>query len=934
MTDHPANLLSTLRGTRLIVVSFLAIALLVALGRAFAGAYVEILWQAQSGYLSAFWTRVLWEWGLRAVAGTVVAILVFVNLKVASTTLGGIQIRRRFGNLEISEQIPKRYVMLSMLVAAVVLGLWFGASLPANLGRRALLLVNAEPWGIAEPILGHDVSFYVFSLPVLASGLIYALATTFLVFTLATAGYAATGALSWSRGRIAAHDLARLHLGLILGLFFLLLAGRLWLGRYLLLIDGNSDVQGIFGYADAAARLPAMQTLAVISIGAAIGAVWGAWKNRPTLLIASVASVVLGSIVIGEFYPSLVQRFKVEPNELIEESPYIEHNLEHTRIGFGLDLLERRSFEYDPAETVDWSGAARQFAGLPVWNRGALLATYRELEALYPFYDFVDVTIDRYPGPGGPVPVALSVRQVDPEGIQEPTWQNLHIQKLYVAGMGAVASLASIRSPQGRPEMLMTGRPPETSDVPALDGLDLTRPEVFFGTRLQQPYAVVNPGPEEYLAPDSAPGVPGVDFPRGIQLTSRIRRALLAWRFRDANLLIAPALTEESRFIFRRRVVERAVAVAPFLGFPDAPYPVVADGRVVWILEGFTTTGAFPLSTVNALGNFRSARVTYVRNSFKVTVDAVSGQVDLYRVPIEDPLADTYARAYPGLFKPISEMPPELRDHIRYSRELLNLQGRVLLRYHQETAPVFYGQEDVWEEPQELAENTSPVQYRAEYGLYQLPGEGEARYQLTTVFVPAGRQNLTAVLVARTDALGEPELILIDVEVEDQVPGPRQIEALVEQDPQISQQFSLWRTGGSEVWTGHLHLVPIGNRILYLEPVFLVAQEDAIPELRRFVVSDGVRVAMTESLADAIGQLAGFDVLTGGTDVPAVTDLPAVTALGDGETPGVGTTDWPSAALDLLEEAESRARDGDWEGFGEALDRLRELLRTLEAGGS
>ena len=501
--------------------------------------------------------------------------------------------------------------------------------------------------------------------------------------------------------------------------------------------------------------------------------------------------------------------------------------------------------------------------------------------------------------------------------------------------MGAVASLASIRSPEGRPEMLMTGIPPEaSSDAPALDGLELTRPEIFFGTRLQPPYAVVNPGPEQYLAPDSAPGVPGVDFPRGIQLTSRIRRALLAWRFRDANLLIAPALNEESRFIFRRRVVERAVAVAPFLGFPEAPYPVVADGRVVWILEGFTSTGGFPLSTVNAFGNFGSARVTYVRNSFKVTVDAVSGQVDLYRVPIEDPLADTYGRAYPDLFKPISEMPPEIRDHIRYSRELLNLQGRVLLRYHQETAPAFYGQQDVWDEPQELAENTSPVQYRPEYGLYQLPGEDEARYQLTTVFVPAGRQNLTGVLVARTDASGEPELNLIDVAVEDQVPGPRQIEALVEQDPQISQQFSLWRTGGSEVWTGHLHLVPIGNRFLYLEPVFLAAEEDAIPELRRFVVSDGVRVAMTESLGDAIGQLAGLDVPTAVNDLSAVTNLSEVTDLSEGAPPGVATADWPSAALILLEEAESRAREGDWQGFGEALDRLRALLRTLEAGGA
>lgn len=923
MSGPSANLLSTLRGTRLVILAFLTVALLVAFGRALTGAYVEILWQSQAGYISAFWTRVLWEWGVRLVAGVAVGILVFVNLKVAATTLGGIQIRRRFGNLEISEQIPKHYVTWGMVFAAVLLGVWFGASLPSNLGRTILLLINAEPWGLVDPIHGLDVSFYVFSVPVLGLSLVYTLTTTFLVFTLATAGYAATGAVTWSRGRLTAHPAAQKHLGVILGVFFLLLAGRFSLGRYVLLRAGGSAVQGIFGYADAAARLPAMQTLTVISVVAAAAVVWGAWKNRPTVVIAACASVVLGTGLIGELYPSLVQRFKVQPNELAEETPFIEHNLEYTRIGFGLapDVLDRRSFAYSETAPVDWTEAARQFSGLPVWNRGPLLTTYAELEALFPYYNFSAVTIDRYVGPEGPVPVALSVREINPGGIQDPNWQNVHLRERYVAGMGAVASLASTRSPQGRPEMLITGIPPKSSPrATPLRGLDLTRPQIFFGTQIQQRYAVVNPGPDQYLAPDSTLGVAGIDFPPGIQLTSGIRTALLAWRFRSVDLLFASEVTEESRFIFRRRVVERAVAVAPFLSFPEAPYPIVAGGRVVWMMEGFTTTAAFPLSTVNAFGTFRS-RVTYVRNSFKVTIDAVSGRIDLYRVPIEDPLADTYARAYPDLFKPISEMPPEIREHIRYSQAFLDLQGRVLRQYHQETAPEFHGQQDVWDEPQELSQNTNRIPYRAEYGLYRLPGEEEARFQLTTVFVPTTRQNLTAVLVARTDAFGVPELILIDLSVDDGILGPRQIESLVEQDPVISQQFSLWRTGGSQVWTGHLHVVPVGNRFLYMEPVFLAAEQDAIPELRRFVVSDGVRVEMTESLADAIAQLAGFDAPTAVTEVADVALLPETTSA------------WPAAALDLLEDADARARAGDWQGYGEALERLRALLSRLEAGG-
>jgi uncharacterized membrane protein (UPF0182 family) len=252
----------------------------------------------------------------------------------------------------------------------------------------------------------------------------------------------------------------------------------------------------------------------------------------------------------------------------------------------------------------------------------------------------------------------------------------------------------------------------------------------------------------------------------------------------------------------------------------------------------------------------------------------------------------------------------------------------VLLQYHQDTAPAFHGQQDVWNEPQELAEGASPVPYRPEYGLYALPGETEPRFHLTTVFVPAGRQNLTGTLVGRTDPSGMPELILLDVPVADQVPGPRQVEALVEQDPEISQQFSLWRTGGSEVWTGHLHLLPVGERFVYMEPVFLAAEADAIPELQRFVVSDGRRVAMTEDLGSAIRELAGLELegdlpedLLGGSEGPS--NVPA-------QPPG---TRWPAAALDLLEQAETSAREGDWQGFGEALAELRALLERLEAGG-
>jgi uncharacterized membrane protein (UPF0182 family) len=521
------------------------------------------------------------------------------------------------------------------------------------------------------------------------------------------------------------------------------------------------------------------------------------------------------------------------------------------------------------------------------------------------------------------IPVAVAVREIDPGGIGDPNWQNLHLRTLYQAGMGAMASAVNRRTPEGRPQMFISGIPPVSSGDPdgpvALgpDGpepLSLHEPSVFFGSRAQL-YAVLNP--DSILAS----GGELSDLPRGIELNGLLRKLALAWRFQDANLLFASEVSPESQFVFRRSVVERASAIAPFLRFLETPYPVINQGRIVWILEGFTSTRSFPLSTPQDLPGV--GPVTYLRNSVKVTVDAVTGDIRFYRTNSEDPLLEAWSRVFPDLFQPFEEMPRELQAHIRYPRALMDVQARVLLQYHQDTAPRFHGQQDVWALPQELAQGTRPVPFVPEYGLYRLPGEENPEFLLTSVFVPAGRQNLTAILVARCDPEHYGELLLYDIAVEEQVPGPRQVEALVEQDPVISQQFSLWRQGGSQVWSGHLHIVPVGHTLLYLEPIFLAAEADAIPELRRFVVSDGKRVAMEPTLEEAIAALA----LAGGGEVPI---------LQPSADPGgavLPTGAWPQEALDLLDRAEDLLRNGDWAGFGEALDELRALLRSLSGGG-
>lgn len=916
----------TLRWGRVFVLLAFGLGALVLTGRGLTTVYTEVLWFGSAGYASTYWTRFLVEGGARVAAGVLTIVLAYLNFRVVARTLSEIQIRRRFGNLEILERLPERTIRWGVIAVSVVLGLWLGASLPAGSGLRLLLFLKAPEWGLQVPHLGRDASFFVFGLPILGGLLVLGLALAFLLLSFSAAGYAATGSLTFRGGRPTIAPLPRKHLAVLGGIFLLLLAARFWLSPFLLLLDGNSGVQGIFGFADATARVPGYRGLALLTAGAALMTWWAGFRGRLAPLLGTGVAVVVGGLVLVQLYPEILQRWRVEPNELARETPFIEENLRFTRLGFGLDILEEREFAYSVDDRPDWGAAAEQFAGLPIWTTPTLLTTFQEVEARFRYYDFLEVAVDRYPSQAGTAPVAVAVREIDPAGIEDPNWQNLHLRPRYLAGMGAVASDITRRTPQGRPPMFLSGIPPvESDDTSAPPALSLTEPRVFFGSRPQL-YAILNTNAASGGPSDSLGG--GADEARaeaevqGIRLESLLRSLALAWRFRDPNLLFASEVTAQSRFVFRRSVVERAAAIAPFIRFLDDPYPVIHEGRVVWILDGFTSTRSFPLSSAHDLPG--SGVASYIRNSVKVTVDAVSGDTRFYTMDPEDPILSAWSELFPDLFRPLEAMPAGVRSHIRYPRALLEVQARVLLQYHQRTAPLFHGQQDVWALPQELAQGTRPVQYRPEYGYFRLPGQSEPEFLLTTVFVPAGRQNLTGLLAARSDPPHYGELVLFGIPVDDQVPGPRQIEALVEQDPVISQQFSLWRQGGSQVWSGHLHVVPVGSSILYLEPIFLAAEADAIPELRRFVVSDGRRVAMEETLSQAISALAG-------ASGDQVSSVPAAGAPSEGVS--LSPDAWPGEALELLDEAERRLREGDWSGFGSALEELRALLRTVSGGG-
>lgn len=914
------------RGGKALIGGFLVLLLVLLVLRWAAALYVEHLWYVAEGAPRVFWTRTLWEWGARLLAGGVTAVLVWANLRVVASTFTGIQIRRRFGDLVIQEQLPRAYVRWGLWGGAVFTGLWFAAAVPAGTGLDALLLVYGPAVGEVDPVLGRDVGFYLFRFPVLSGMVTYGLVAVVFAGALTAAGYTATGAIRWGGGRVIVNRLPRQHLGLLAAVFIVLVGIRFALAPYALLLDGGSAVHGIFGYADEHARLTAYRMATFLSLFTAAVGAWFAARGR--LLPVAAGGGALAIVVLGlvEVYPALVQRFEVQPNELARETSYIRQAIDHTRTGFGLAELRRARLEYTPPTPGDAPEIARRLDRLPVWTEGTLLATFRQIEARFEYYNFHEVAFDRYPSRESVEPVAVAVRELDPAEIPDPGWQNLHLRERFVRGMGAVSGRLNGQTVQGRLPMFLTAIPPELRSGPDVpDGLRLDRPQVFVGSRPQY-YAVLSPTESAFLAPDGSRGVAGTDFPQGIPMGSLGRTIALAWHFQDLNLLFASEVTRDSRFVYRRDVRTRIEALAPFLHLPEEPYPVIHQGGLVWIVEGFTLSRSYPLSVAHPIGPRRSAN--YVRNAVKATVDAVTGEARIYAADPDDPMLRAWSAAFPGLVRDLDDMPEGLRRHLRYSRWLFEVQSEVLLRYHQSEPRVFHAQQDRWDRAQEIGIDLRPIPYRPEYAFLTLPGEDEETFALSTVFVPFGRQNLASLMAARWQPdTGGGEILLWDVPLEDLVPGPRQVEALVEQDPEISQQFSLWRQGGSQVWTGHLHLVPVGNTLIYMEPIFLSAEAEAIPEIRRYVLSDGRRVVMEPTLEGALAALLG-----GGVPDPDGVEPPGEGAPPVSRLPEAATIEGSREALELLEAAEARLRDGDWEGFGRALEALRAHLRRLSGG--
>lgn len=901
------------RAGRILLAVGAATLLLLVLGRAAVGFYVDILWYDGLGYLSTYWTRLGLNLGVRAMAAVVAAGLVFANLWWATRDLGPVRLRRRYGNIEIAERVPRNRVLAAAVAIAVLSGWWL-AELQFD---NAVVLTLASwarhvPWDVADPLFGHDVAFYVFTLPVLATSLGFLVIVGVWCLTLVALGHVLVGGIEWASGSLSVTRPARRHLGLLIAGLLVVLGIRYWLGRYFLVVDGTG-VAGSLGFTDVEARLPLYWLMAVLTMAAAATVVYGAWRNTLRPPVVGLGVLILGGVLVSAGYPILVQKFQVEPNELSREAPYIRWHMEFTRRAYGLLELERAPFPYRPGARPDPARLEPLLTRLPLWDLEPLERTFNEIQTLFPYYSFPDVDYDRYGEPGREYQVAIGVREFRPEGLDAAarTWQSLHLNPSYIRGLGAVVAATHVAGGDDvTPSLWVRNINPVVSDSEAPASLRLERPGVFFGESMAE-YAIIVPGRDGAFT-----GRPGIDYPAGIQLSSYLRVLAFSWMFGDETLLFSGDVSRDSRIIIRRSVRSRLEEVAPFLVWDADPLPVIHDGAIVWMVDGYTTSDSYPLSRPISLGR---ASVRYLRSSVKAVVDASTGDVTLYAVA-EDPILATYRRVYPDLIRERETMPPGLLRHLRYPQLALLAQAEILQEYHLERAEPFYAGEDVWQRPQEVTLWGGVRDYTPLYAIMPVPMEDRTEYLAMLPFIARARQNMTALLVARNDAARYGELTLFELPRDQQVPGPAQVQAVIEQDAEISPELSLLRQRGSGVDMGRLRVMALDSSIVYIQPIFLSADENPIPELWRVLVSDGREVTMARTLEGAMA----------GLDLAELASEPAAAGASRASGSGAG---WPQEALDLLDEASERISDGDWAGYGRTMEALRSLLERLNREG-
>jgi uncharacterized membrane protein (UPF0182 family) len=877
--------------------------------------YTDWLWFHEVGYANIFLTILSSRGTLFTIVAVAVLVFLYANLTFAARTarpdvLWELEDQLGLPGRVVIEPLIRRFLPVVLLLIAFVSGLRASAR-----WQTALAYLNAVPFGTTDPVFGRDLAFYVFYLPfwrmVLGWGTTLVVAT--LVLTVAVYVLQRSLVLTTRGPRLAAG--ARSHL-LVLGAVLLALAAvGFWLDRFELLYSPRGVVFGA-SYTDVHASLPVLGALAVLTALCAVACLAQLGTSGFRLIAGGLLVLAVVWVAGLAVYPTLLQRFRVTPNELAAERPFIVHNIRMTRQAYGLDRIEEREFpahENLDARLLERNGPT--IKNIRLWDYRPLLRTFAQLQEIRTYYKFQDVDNDRYVVNGEYRQLMLSPRELSYAHLQSRIWINEHLT--FTHGYGGVVSPVNRVTAEGLPEFLVQDIPPRSAEgFPKI-----SRPEIYYAESANE-YVLVRTRSQELDYPAGDQNVYAqYAGGGGVTLAPWVRKLAFAVRFGEIKILLSNDLTADSRIMIYRTIGERVRQIAPFFKYDRDPYMIVTDaGRLVWMLDGYTTTDRYPYSDpVRGMGN-------YIRNSVKVTVDAYDGRVLFYLADPGDPLVRAYAGAFPGLLQPLDAMPEDLRRHIRYPEDFFAIQARKYATYHMLDPQVFYNKEDLWALPRRTIEGRDR-EMEPYFTIMRLPGAPKEEFVLLTLFNPSRRDNMIAWLAARSDPPNYGRLIVYNFPKQKLVYGPRQIDARIDQDPVISQQLALWNQRGSTVIRGSLLAIPIETSLIYVQPLYLAAAEQgALPELRRVIVAYGNQIAMEPTLEQSLGRIFGARL----GPAPAVAAT-APSGPGRPASPAIGSA--AQRALDIYNRAQDALRRGDWAQYGAEQKRLEDALRSLVEGG-
>jgi uncharacterized membrane protein (UPF0182 family) len=797
--------------------------------------------------------------------------------------------------------------------------------------RTVVQFAHRAPFGVTDPVFGRDIAYYVFTVPLLSSALGFAA----LVLTLACVAivlpiYLARGEIGLRGGRPHVEPLAAVHLGVLTALLLAVAAVRiLFVTVPDVLQASHGPLQGA-SYTDLRITVPLLRVTAFLAVASAGVVLWNASRHRfDRGAVGAVAGYLALSVLLLGLVPAMHQRLVVQPNELAREAPQIVHHIAATRRAWGIDAVVRRELGVDQRLTgEDIAANQATIANVRLWDREPLLQTFGQIQSIRTYYDFAAVDDDRYRIGGELRQVMLSAREMNTAALPTRTFINEHLT--YTHGMGLTLGPSNQVTPEGLPVLWVKDLPPAAS-VP----LRITRPQIYFGERAND--FVLAPTRQREFDYPAGEGDAAVysryEGRAGVLAGSFGRRLLFALRFRSLNVLLSRDLLPETRVLFHRNVRERAELALPFVRFDPDPYLVITDsGQLVWVLDAYTTTDRYPYSQRLDDGT------SYMRNSIKVTIDAYDGTLRAYLSDPGDPMVRMLARIYPGLLRPMTEMPADLRAHLRYPEDLFRVQTALYGTFHMTDPETFYHREDQWQVP--TSQRGDGGEGFMRHIVMRLPGEREPEFILMRPFTPRQKDNLAAWMVARNDGPHYGKLVAYRFPRQSLVFGPTQIVNRINQDTEVARQVSLWDQRGSEVIRGELLVIPIEGSLIYVQPLYLRAQGGRIPELKRVIVAHESRVAMEETLEAGLRRLFGERAASEAPPtVPVAVGAAATTGAVAGSPVSSGSPSSPAVealvrrAREHYDRARAAQRADDWATYGVEMKRLGEVLERLARDG-